>query len=1721
MEVERLQPKRINRFVAALIAVFLLIASTPLNSASAVGSPSADSPNAMARSMIDFFRKDRTELAIDRVSRDELMVYGVFLSNFFIPGKTKLSDMVDASTDKQDTIPRIVSNKFFGSPDNYKQIVDVNTKLYNAIMEVFQSSKSSFGLFKSVPQDGSLLMSGEDFYNKLAGVDTNRKIYAKNGSGDNVVMDLNDKATHAAIQVLFSYSPELILDKEKGLRALTAMYIDGLGNIWGAYDNVAIEEYVLVLPAALNPVVFSKTANGGKFPVANVFVMGGIVKITENFLDGKPFMTPYYNIKDYFTNGSSAASTMNRSNMLSIFGIQSHSSMTKLSGGSAFRSLGDSDTLIMNSDKVTSNPYQEVQKYINESVSSTFSSNNSFIFLTIDASKFTNGQKYFVDEEALNSDQKDTLSKYLFGGSVFSLDELADDMYYFNVPTGASGGEGDWKTDDDALMMRQKMFAKEVSGQYQFYQGSYFSSPFNGFLHYYYDSKSSGNEQDQVDFLVKWLQDNTTNKTVNSTSAEFKALKSFLDSGSFGTDDPDTINAALKLLKFDSNNFVYNVLPSSTLVEENILRSGWFKTTLISPTSFGLSEYDSFLGYISTAIRKSAFFSQYKGFEDYPYFEFNGTGFFQAGNGGKIVGHDTVKGSSKKVVGTNGQNAISTLFYNSMVYRVFGMNSTFTKKLTSNMYAGTEVDGVLGKYTTRTAIMNDVNNYPGIYWGYMVQLLGIEKSKDSKTGEEKWDSKRFENDLLPTIILNTMSGGLDLVTIIGGSGVVASEEKTMQEMQTDIVKKIYGLLSDGPNQYRDKLIKSAQDSWIISTHRSITGSWIGNILSVSAGGNESYASIVGYINTPSLTELPITSWLLDDYMSIYLLLILFVAMIVIIMVITHVRSIREGVLIFIVMAFVLIIPQFFISSVVNLSNTAGDKLYSGRFNYWAITQHQQALSSMRNVKLMDDEKNYIIAQNMELAREAYSSDVGVRVKWMSPKKDDVFDDMFNKGKITQTLNENLNIFRWLFSSFINQEEYVFNDPLVTYLYRPYNAIATAAKNSYSKTSEKAVSRNEAANKLLNAKESSFLFPEYRFKSLLDDNKKVQYSDQQNQLIKSSATLSVTNNSEMEESYRYWALNSSDVSKAIFRNDINSNAGLRSATDEHSEAFLLSTESPFYYFYNALKSRYSRVDGEFKSALLSKEVFRASSDDLKVNNSMRDFLDLEGLFTYVIPYLYQGNDYVYRWTATNGKSVDTFNFKNAVEPSDPAMKAKFNEEAKRKEDLKAVWKLYSPWVDQIYSLDVMGKQVPIANKKVYVADTANPGAYDDAGRPMIFSEADMYAKGYNYSQLTDVERRIQSTLKSTYKDLMYLTNYYDFDNEVLITAAAMMATFNFNREFSENRLLGESSTLYPQNFELKNFNYDAFMRLILMNSTGEALMDDQDLYARVLEKTSIFSGLLLILCDLMAVIVVPVAKLFVLLLLLFLTIAICLSSVLVPPDRLTRTISKNLFIPSLIFLAASIGFAFVISLFMGEGLTGYVGGRTPSLGVSDPSIVMLLMVAVDVLYVFILWKIAKLLITSLKSHVISTVFATVGLAVGAMTAFKQYMHSSMSRTFNGALSRALDTKGEDAVNGEPNGGNKPSGLRSRFGKGIMYNHDQPNLNHSDGNEKSSPSIKGRDGQSNNAVLPNEKDRKFETYIDDLSSRRAGSADRKEEGKQVKDSVGKVEKPKQTQQKKFEK
>ena len=136
-----------------------------------------------------------------------------------------------------------------------------------------------------------------------------------------LICDLHNIAMESAFKVIYGIVPELFI-KRDGIYSFKGMFIDGFGNIWGSPVSssgaaVNFTDYVLVLPACINPVVFAGGNSGLKLPVTNSFAMGASMSINPAMLSmstdsAADVFLPYYNLKSALPSGSS------RDNMVSI-----------------------------------------------------------------------------------------------------------------------------------------------------------------------------------------------------------------------------------------------------------------------------------------------------------------------------------------------------------------------------------------------------------------------------------------------------------------------------------------------------------------------------------------------------------------------------------------------------------------------------------------------------------------------------------------------------------------------------------------------------------------------------------------------------------------------------------------------------------------------------------------------------------------------------------------------------------------------------------------------------------------------------------------------------------------------------------------------------------------------------------------------------------------------------------------------------------------------------------------------------------------------------------------------------------------------------------------------------------------------------------------------------------------------------------------------------------
>ena len=478
-----------------------------------------------------------------------------------------------------------------------------------------------------------------------------------------------------------------------------------------------------------------------------------------------------------------------------------------------------------------------------------------------------------------------------------------------------------------------------------------------------------------------------------------------------------------------------------------------------------------------------------------------------------------------------------------------------------------------------------------------------------------------------------------------------------------------------------------------------------------------------------------------------------------------------------------------------------------------------------------------------------------------------------------------------------------------------------------------------------------------------------------------------------------------------------------------------TESPFYYFsynlYDQLATATKRSEtpvSDYKGLFLSGDEYSyfynmAESSSLISGSSatgtvlgypgygqLRDYMDMRTLFCVVIPRLKQANDVVVDWDNTYGltlyedvpiKYLPDGSFDIPQEVIDAGADSELAYKYWHNANVVQLFNMYTPWVDTMYDCNYAKEQTILVNgEKFTVKDPLNPYSYFEKtltgakGRPMIFSRSEMEFFGLRWKDLTTVEQKIIEVQDNCYETLLQLIDYYNFNEEVLNTGASMLETFEFNKVFSQTSIVGDDYILYPQSYELKNFSYDAYLRLMLSNSTGESIatgVDKTDLnktgsfYQDVIGKSSIMTGIMLIVVDLFAVYAVPALKMGFIVMLFFLSVLVILAASISLEIKVQNVLLKSLVFPLLKFLGISIGMAFLVSLFMSDGNTAVTNRKSITISLGDPVMLLIVMLVINAGVLILYAKLCKSVFDDVKRY-----FQAVG--------------SSIVGTFGGALAK---------------------------------------------------------------------------------------------------------------------
>lgn len=859
--------------------------------------------------------------------------------------------------------------------------------------------------------------------------------------------------------------------------------------------------------------------------------------------------------------------------------------------------------------------------------------------------------------------------------------------------------------------------------------------------------------------------------------------------------------------------------------------------------------------------------------------------------------------------------------------------------------------------------------------------------------------------------------------------------------------------------YVTTLITNKLNHLLLGWHAGMVGT---NGVGITAGTTK-YRSNVGYVTMPDLSEIRWTDKLISFYQECIPFLIILIVVLMLFAFITGTLSLQRSILASILFAAFLLLPVSLINGSVQFSNAFSQRIYGEKFSYWAMVQQEtysKQIDEAANSTGSSGESSYsnYLRTLYGLNEQVYSNQGGesILLKWQAPKKMASLVLSEADGKSLTGLDAvGLSMLNGMLGRSFGGQSYV-DDAEAVYMYRSYIDISNFSRYIYDGISIGTVPSNKNANDISSIMSGAFSdslrssvrnlgttyqsyrssgytswgigesssFPNYDYillplssaivaDAVRNSSGLANFSSKNNMIAINQDIfnfgLPMFTNSTMEFSIENFAATGGFTSESPRYTALEDYMRSYSSSPQAFvglASYALYSENPFYYYswklyHDGLNHESSLInDNGYKTLLLSQPdggYFYYNSG----NGGLKDFMDMKSLFTYIIPYMRECNDLVREWDDVYGifiyDGVPTEEGHWSDVEGDAELTAKYWHNL----NVSRLYCLYCPWVDIMYDCSYADPEIiNVMGKKVTIEDPLNPASYP-SNRPMIFSEAEMKDYGITESDLTRVEQLILKCNEDMQERMYELLNYYNFSDITLNTAAAMQCAFAFNITFSESGIMSDNHNIYPQSYDLSNFSYDAFLRFILAESTGESLLDTSkthdtyagdtsgDFYERVVNNSSTTTALVILILDILAIYVVPAFKMFFLIAIFISSILIVFVSLCQIEDnaKFIRKVTSGFLLPLLKFFIITIAFSWVVSLFMGKGNNSITQTDELAISMGDPVVVVLIMIALNLLIVILYWKIIKSAIMDIKRNgkmAINFAGGVIG-AVGGMVA----------------------------------------------------------------------------------------------------------------------------------------
>lgn len=788
-----------------------------------------------------------------------------------------------------------------------------------------------------------------------------------------------------------------------------------------------------------------------------------------------------------------------------------------------------------------------------------------------------------------------------------------------------------------------------------------------------------------------------------------------------------------------------------------------------------------------------------------------------------------------------------------------------------------------------------------------------------------------------------------------------------EELESEVLYYSYLMLHpERGRSYRQKLIDNSLADWVYEQYNRV----------VYGGYSETYngstsKSNSGFLSIETYTDNFLTAWFLNSYTAIAVWLIgLCTIAAIIIGILKHKKLSWFFLSILVIINSILLVPSSG-DIVPYVTSNMIQGMFQSKMTYWSISQ------GITNAQLEADAVSKSVGSNLEdLTTEEANAVISI-VKQLSS----IYTDrsLMVKQDISQKVTQatvgsyseiqSIQSARWIlpmvmqqFTGDNNTSDYIYK-PLANiwddmsnmyWYFDPLDAQSTEVESHTATSDQNAVSTDMAD--LYNQLTNKQYFEDYdstksidnistdincrSFAYTLNSNEEMPHlvftylPDSSRRAISRSDSIGV-NGENYANADSWQSYIDSTSNKAIAANWMTTaSGGFEETADSYDRnvrntitsdmPYLLSTESPAYYFYSLVKDTFpiesnlgviiGQLQGQIKKDAEGNEVRDnfmyatigtegSTTDNLEYTGYVRDVLDLEEMFYNVIPYLYQMQLTAGGFDGVSGVLGDE----------------EITSELKYYEGNKMSWMYRCNWATKImenpdYSV-AYNVGMPDGSRQK-VVNPALPSTYP-SNRPMVFSEAQKQAMGLEDSDLTIVELKCIEANERVAKQWTLLINYAGtagLTKEVLMRQMATDATLIFCDEFSSSGVINTMYTMYPQSLDLRYLSFDSVMKMLIMNVSKNTSYIYSDTMSTLIEDTDIITAIFLLIDAYLCAYIIPFIRTALMAIIFFLGFAAIVRS-LFSSGKYKTKIACGQLIMNLAFMLYTIGYYAVYSILM--------------------------------------------------------------------------------------------------------------------------------------------------------------------------------------------------------------